>query len=81
MNTHHNRFKRTQAAAALLCVLSFTLLSGCASRGAKPVDATPVTQVMVLPVAPVQKLYTENKGIPVGPSSFSVESNIHNRWS
>ena len=24
------------------------------------------TQVMVLPVAPVEKLYTENKGIPVG---------------
>ena len=65
MNTHQKSFKRTQAAAALLCALSFTLLSGCASR-AKPVDAPPITQVMVLPVAPVKKLYTENKGIPVG---------------
>ncbi len=58
MNTHHYRFKPTQAVAALLCALSFTLLSGCASRGAKLVGA-PITQVMVLPVAPVQKLYTE----------------------
>ena len=66
MNTNKKCSLGSQAAAAFLCALSFTLLSGCASRGAKPVDAAPITQVMVLPVAPVQKLYTENKGIPVG---------------
>lgn len=66
MNTHHNGFTGGRAVTALLCALSFTLLSGCASRGAKPVDATPVTQIMVLPVAPIKKLFTENKGVPIG---------------
>lgn len=49
----------------LFCATTFALLTACASSGPKPL-ATPLTKIMVLPVMPVDKLHTENKGVPVG---------------
>lgn len=46
--------------------LFMAVLAGCGSSSKVPTNAAPVTQVMVLPVAPTKKLYTENKGVPIG---------------
>lgn len=66
MNPIRQTFKNTSVFGNVLCVFVFALLTGCASSSKSPAKLTPVTQVMVVPVAPVQKLYTENKGVPVG---------------
>ena len=50
----------------LFCTVVVTLIAGCASSSKPPANSTPVTQIMVLPVAPIKKLYTENKGVPIG---------------
>ena len=47
-------------------LLAFGLLVGCARSPVTPVRQAPVTRVMVVPVAPIDKMHTENKGIPLG---------------
>ncbi|WP_429590383.1 hypothetical protein [Variovorax sp. PvP013] len=50
----------------LLCVTT-GLLAACASRTPSPPAPLPVVhRINVLPVRPIERLYTENKGIPVG---------------
>ena len=50
----------------LASLLAFGLLVGCARSPVTPVQQAPVTLVMVVPVAPIDKMHTENKGIPLG---------------
>jgi hypothetical protein len=50
----------------LVSLLSFSLLVGCARSPVTPVQQAPVARVMVVPVAPIDKMHTENKGIPLG---------------
>ena len=66
MNTIKQTFKNMRLSGILFCTLVFTLIAGCASSNKPPANSTPVTQIMVLPVAPVKKLFTENKGVPIG---------------
>ena len=55
--THNQFFLAVVMTASLL-------LTACSSAVQKP--APEVKQVRVLPVAPIDRLYTENKGVPVG---------------
>ena len=54
---------RTDFIASLV---AFGLLVGCARSPVAPTPQVPVTRVMVVPVVPVDKMHTENKGIPLG---------------
>lgn len=63
MNRIIQTFKSTRALGIVSCFVAFALLAGCASPRKPPEN---VTQVMLLPVAPVEKLYTQNKGVPIG---------------
>ncbi|WP_296924790.1 hypothetical protein [Polaromonas sp.] len=63
MNSIKQKIKNTRALGIVSCFVAITLLAGCASRSKPPEN---ITQVMLLPVAPVEKLYTENKGVPLG---------------
>lgn len=47
-------------------LLAFGLLVGCARSPVTPVQQAPVTRIKVIPVAPIAKMHTENKGIPLG---------------
>ena len=51
-----------------LLVLSFATLAlmGCAHKETDRVQRPPIRQIQLVPVAPVDRLYTENKGLPVG---------------
>lgn len=62
-----NLFKQTSkdktATRVFSCLFALALLAGCSSPRKPPEN---ITQVVLLPVAPVEKLYTENKGVPLG---------------
>lgn len=60
----------------LLSLLAFGTLLGCARSPATPVPQAPVVRVMVVPVAPIDKMHTENKGIPLGVLWQSVADRI-----
>lgn len=60
----------------LISLLSFSLLVGCARTPVVPMPQAPVTRVMVVPVAPIEKMHTENKGIPLGVLWQSVADRI-----
>ena len=47
-------------------LLAFGMLVGCARSPFTPVQQTPVTRIKVIPVAPIARMYTENKSIPLG---------------
>jgi hypothetical protein len=47
-------------------LLAFSALVGCARSPVAPAQPEPVTRIMVIPVAPIAKMYTENKSIPLG---------------
>lgn len=47
-------------------LLAFSLLAGCARSPVTPVQQAPVARIMVVPVAPIDKMHTENKGVPLG---------------
>ena len=49
-----------------ISILALCLLAGCARSPVTPVEPPPVTRIWVLPVMPIAKLHTENKGIPLG---------------
>jgi hypothetical protein len=53
--------KRFALAASALVL---AVLTGCASTTPQPVPR--VTQIRVLPVMPIDRLYTENNGVPLG---------------
>lgn len=55
--------KAKSATRVFSCLVVLALLGGCASPRKPPEN---IKQVMLLPVAPVEKLYTENKGVPIG---------------
>lgn len=57
-------------------LLAFSLLVGCARLLVVPVQQAPVTRVVVIPVAPIDKLHTENKGIPLGVLWQSIADRI-----
>jgi len=57
-------------------LLAFSLLVGCARSPVVPVQQAPVTRVVVIPVAPIDKLHTENKGIPFGVLWQSIADRI-----
>jgi|GEM_PF-1736282 hypothetical protein len=56
--------------------LAFALLVGCARSPVASMPQAPVTRVMVVPVAPIDKMHTENKGIPLGVLWQSVADRI-----
>lgn len=51
---------------AVSVVVAASLLTACASRSTEPAPLPVVHRIGVIPVAPVDRLYTENKGIPLG---------------
>lgn len=55
--------RRVLLAFAVACTLG---LSACGSRPTAPAPLPVITRVMVIPVAPIDKLHTENKGVPLG---------------
>ncbi len=63
MNQIGQKIKTVRALGIVSFFVTLTLLAGCASRSKPPEN---VTRVMLLSVAPVEKLYTENKGVPLG---------------
>jgi len=60
----------------LTALVAFGLLSGCARSPVVPQQQAPVKRVMVVPVTPIDKLHTENKGIPLGVLWQSVADRI-----
>lgn len=60
----------------LASLLAFGLLVGCAQSPVAPVQRAPVARVMVVPVGPIDKMHTENKGIPLGVLWQSVADRI-----
>lgn len=48
------------------CVLALATLAGCARSPVVPEPQAPLARILVAPVAPIDKLYTENKGVPLG---------------
>lgn len=57
-------------------LLTLGALVGCARSPVAPVQQAPVTRVVVVPVAPIDKLHTENKGIPLGVLWQSIADRI-----
>lgn len=57
-------------------LLALGALVGCARSPVAPVQQVPVTRVVVVPVAPIDKLHTENKGIPLGVLWQSIADRI-----
>jgi hypothetical protein len=47
-------------------LLAFGLLVGCARPPVAPAQQAPVARIMVVPVASIDKMHTENKSIPIG---------------
>jgi len=66
MNLIHRTFSYSRTSSIILFSVVFTFFAGCGSTSKVPANSTPVTQIMVLPVAPIKKLFTENKGVPMG---------------
>jgi len=60
----------------LASFVAFSLLVGCAGSPVSPVPQAPVTRVVVVPVTPIDKLHTENKGIPLGVLWQSIADRI-----
>jgi len=52
------------------------LLAGCGSRPATAPELPTVTRIMVIPVAPIDKLHTENKGVPLGVLWQSIADRV-----
>ncbi|MBB3180453.1 hypothetical protein FHW64_004887 [Variovorax sp. Sphag1AA] len=68
---------------AFITLALFVSIAGCARMPAAPEPPPPpVTQIRVIPVLPIDRLRTENKGIPVGVLWQSladrIKSNIFN---
>jgi hypothetical protein len=63
-------------AAVVAAVIVATLFSGCARSPVAPVPQLPLARVVVVPVAPIDKLHTENKGIPLGVLWQSIADRI-----
>lgn len=59
-----------------LAFTGFLVLAGCGSRPATVAELPTVTRVMVIPVAPIKKLHTENKGIPLGVLWQSIADRV-----
>jgi len=67
------------ASRRVLLASAFTgllALAGCGSRPAIAPELPTITRVMVIPVAPIQKLHTENKGIPLGVLWQSIADRV-----
>ncbi|WP_418128756.1 hypothetical protein ABL849_20350 [Variovorax sp. 375MFSha3.1] len=60
----------------LASLLAFGFLVGCARSPVTPVQQAPVARVIVVPVAPIEKMHTENKGILLGVLWQSVADRI-----
>lgn len=61
------------------CFASLLLLAalvGCAKSPIQPASQAPVARIVVVPVAPIDKLHTENKGIPLGVLWQSIADRI-----
>lgn len=58
--------RRTRWTLASAVILATSLLTACASRNTPPAPLPVVQRIRVLPVMPIDRLYTENKGIPIG---------------
>jgi len=52
------------------------VLAGCGSRPATAPELPTVTRIMVIPVAPIDKLHTENKGVPLGVLWQSIADRV-----
>jgi hypothetical protein len=60
-------------------VLALCLLAGCARSPVtpdEPVQPPTVRRILVIPVTPIAKLHTENKGIPIGVLWQSIADRI-----
>jgi hypothetical protein len=67
------------ASRRVLLASAFTgllALAGCGSRPAIAPELPTITRVMVIPVAPIKKLHTENKGIPLGVLWQSIADRV-----
>jgi len=61
----------------LACTLAGTLLlAGCGSGPTAAPELPTVTRIMVIPVAPINKLHTENKGVPLGVLWQSIADRV-----
>jgi len=60
----------------LTALLALCLLAGCARSPVTPVEPPPVTRIMVLPVMPIAKLHTDNKGLPIGVIWQSIADRV-----
>ncbi|BEP53038.1 hypothetical protein GmRootV118_02820 [Variovorax sp. V118] len=63
-------------AVVVTAALAGVLLSGCARSPVSLVPQPPLARVVVVPVAPIDKLHTENKGIPLGVLWQSIADRI-----
>lgn len=57
---------RSLTRSLIVPVAFFVMLVGCAAPSAPPEPKPHVARIRVLPVMPIERLYTDNKGIPVG---------------
>lgn len=71
MKRHHAPSRRLLLACALVGSL---WLAACGSS--PPAPPPIVTRIMVIPVAPIAKLHTENKGIPLGVLWQSIADRV-----
>ena len=66
--------RRTLLALALIA--GTLALAACGSRPATVAELPAVARIMVIPVAPINKLHTENKGIPLGVLWQSIADRV-----
>ena len=73
MKRHHAPPRRVLLAAALAATL---WLAACSSGPRTPPPLPTIARIMVIPVAPINKLHTENKGIPIGVLWQSIADRV-----
>jgi len=73
MKIHSFQIRRALLATA---VASTLWLAACSSAPRTPPPLPSITRIMVIPVAPIAKLHTENKGIPLGVLWQSIADRV-----
>lgn len=73
MKRHHAPSRRILLSIALAGTLA---IAACGSSPKTPPPLPVVTRIMVIPVAPIAKLHTENKGVPLGVLWQSIADRV-----
>lgn len=71
----HRRTLLRRLGLAVACAGSLALVA-CGSSPKAPPPLPVITRIMVIPVAPISKLHTENKGIPLGVLWQSIADRV-----